>query len=83
MRVTPELPGLLQQHPRRLGGNATSTSPIGSITSTGSGIGFITAGRCGSSPVGPATFNASGYYFDVAVGSPNGFSSVTTSDRDL
>ncbi|MGO9872778.1 MAG: beta strand repeat-containing protein, partial [Acidimicrobiia bacterium] len=62
---------------------ATSTSPTGSITATGSGVGGITVGRYPSNPAGTPTFSAAGSFFDVSVSSPNSFTAATIQDCDL
>jgi hypothetical protein len=68
-----------------VGGSATSTSTAttGSVTATAQGTGAITVGRYAADPVGAPSFSVGGRYFDVAISSPNTFTSLTINDCDL
>jgi hypothetical protein len=68
-----------------VGGTATTTSTTttGTITGSATGTGTITVGRYGANPVGTPAFQVGGSYFDVAVSTPNTFTSLTINDCDL
>jgi predicted outer membrane repeat protein len=62
-------------------GTASATST--GITVTATGIGGITVSQYTSDPVAPATFAASGAYFDIRVSSGNSFTSIAVDDCTL
>jgi hypothetical protein len=70
--------------------SGTSDSPSGTATATndgttasGSGVGALTVAQYASDPVGAPAFSSSGMYFDVALSSPNSFTSLTITDCNL
>jgi hypothetical protein len=70
--------------------SATSTSDAGTATATDAGVtasatgtGGVTVAQYGTNPEKSTGFTSAGVYFDVAISSPNTFSSVTITECNL